>query len=364
MSSEKIRVGITHGDTNSVGYELILKAFSNSALSELCIPIVYGSQKVANYHKRVMELSTDFRMVESASEAVSGHLNMLTCFEQEIKVELGHPTEESGVAALLSLQAAVDDWRNGLIDVIVTCPINKKNVFSSDFQFVGHTEYLESAVGEAGSALMVLLNDVMRVALVTMHKPLKDIASSISQELIEQKIQLFNECLLKDFTISIPRIAVLSLNPHCGDDGLLGDEEQNVIIPAISAMRAKGYQCFGPYSADGFFGSGMYRHFDGILSMYHDQGLAPFKALSMSNGVNYTAGLPLVRTSPDHGTAFDIAGKGLADENSFRQAIYAAIDIFKNRKMEAEISVNPLRIVTQERDSKTYSMRNAANQII
>ena len=363
MNNHKIRVGITHGDTNSVGYELILKAFADPALSELCIPVLYGSPKVAAYHKKVLELPTEFTLIDSASEAVGGRLNMIACFNQDVKVEFGQPTQESGTAALMSLQAAVEDWQNDLIDVIVTAPINKKNVYGGDFQFVGHTEYLENAVGSEGDALMILMNEVMKVALVTMHKPLKDVASIITTELIEHKIEVFHESLLKDFTISIPRIAVLSLNPHCGDDGLLGEEEQNIIVPAIRNMREKGFQCFGPYSADGFFGSGLFKHFDGVLAMYHDQGLAPFKALSMSDGVNYTAGLPLVRTSPDHGTAFDIAGKGEADENSFRQAMYAAMDIFRSRQREEEISANPLKIVAQERDSKTYSMRNGGNQI-
>ena len=363
MENNKIRVGITHGDTNAVGYELILKAFSDQALSELCVPILYGSQKVAAFHRKTLGLETNFTLVPSAAEAQSGRLNMVSCSDEEIKIELGQPTPESGRAAMLSLQKALEDYHNGNIDVLVTCPINKKNIYSEEFHFIGHTDYLEHEAEEGKEALMILMNQVLRVALVTTHIPLKDVAESITQEKIEKKIAIFNECLHRDFTISIPRIAVLSLNPHNGDDGLLGMEEKEVIIPAIEAMRAKDVQCFGPYSADGFFGAGLYKHFDGVLAMYHDQGLAPFKALSMSDGVNYTAGLPIIRTSPDHGTAFDIAGQGKADENSFRQAIYTAIDVWRNRCRQKKAEAHPLKIVPPERDSKAYSQRNTQPEI-
>jgi 4-hydroxythreonine-4-phosphate dehydrogenase len=363
MEKNKIRVGITHGDTNGVGYELILKTFGDPAMCDLCVPIVYGSAKVATFHRRAIGSETNFTVVSSPGAAQRGRLNMISVFDDEIKVDLGVPTEESGHAALLSLQRAVADYENGDIDVLVTAPINKKNIRTTDFPFVGHTEYLENALGEGQEALMMLMNRVLRVALVTMHRPVKDVSVSITQDAIERKIDILNESLKTDFTISIPRIAVLGLNPHNGDDGLVGEEEQTVIKPAIDTMREKGVQCFGPYSADGFFGAGQYRHFDAVLAMYHDQGLAPFKALSMDDGVNFTAGLPVVRTSPDHGTAFDIAGKGVADENSFREAVYAAIDIYRNREREDEATANPLKIVAQERDSKTYSQRNAGNQI-
>lgn len=358
MEKNKIRVGITHGDTNGIGYEVILKAFSNPALAEMCVPIVYGSPRVATFHRKALNLTTNFTTLSDADEAESGRLNMVPCFDEEIKVELGRPTEESGRAAYLSLRKAVEDYRDDKIDVIVTCPISKKNILSDDFHFVGHTDFLEHEFGEAGDALMILMNSVMKVALVTTHLPLKDVAAAITKEKIERKIDIFRRSLHEDFTISIPRIAVLSLNPHNGDDGLLGSEEKEIITPAIQSMREKGIECFGPYPADGFFGAGLYDHFDGVLAMYHDQGLAPFKALSMSDGVNYTAGLPIVRTSPDHGTAFDIAGKGVADENSFRQALYTAIDIFANRQIEEEVTANPLKIVAQEKDSKTYAQRN------
>jgi len=359
MEDEKIRVGITHGDINGIGYELILKAFADQALCNLCIPVLYGSIKVANFHRKVLNLATEYTVVNSAKDAVCGRLNMISCFENEVKMEMGTPTEESGRAAYLSLEKAIEDYHHGDIDVLVTCPISKHNIYSDDFHFIGHTDYLEHVAGEGQEALMILMNSMMRVALVTTHLPLKDIPSAITQEKIERKIDIFNRCLRTDFTISIPRIAVLSLNPHSGDNGLLGSEEKEIIVPAIQSMREKDVQCFGPYSADGFFGAGLYTHFDGILAMYHDQGLAPFKALSMSDGVNFTAGLPIVRTSPDHGTAFDIVGKGIADENSFRQAIYSAIDIFQNRRRQEKASANPLKILPPERDNHNYTHRNS-----
>lgn len=363
MENENIRIGITPGDTNAIGYELILKAFSNPALSELCVPIVYGAPKVANFYRKTLKVDTPFTLINSATEAEGGRLNLISCTNNEAKVEPGVPTEESGRDAMLSLQQAIADYRNHLIDVLVTCPIDKKNIFSDEFNFIGHTDYLEHEVGDGEEALMILMNGVMKVALVTTHLPLKDIPNAITQDKIERKIQIFNDCLKRDFTISIPRIAVLSLNPHNGDGGLLGTEEDSTVKPAINAMREQGIQCFGPYSADGFFGAGQYHHFDGVLAMYHDQGLAPFKALSMEDGVNFTAGLPIIRTSPDHGTAFDIAGKGEADENSFRQAIYTAIDIWRNRLHQQEAEINPLKIISPERDSKAYTQRTTQNDI-
>lgn len=363
MENGKIRVGITHGDTNGVGYELILKAFADPSLAELCLPIVYGSPKVATYHRKLLQSQTNFTLIQSPEEAVPGMLNMITCFDEEIEVNIGHPTPESGRAAMLSLNKALEDYQAGLIDVIVTCPINKKNIQSEQFHFIGHTEYFEEKAGEGHEALMMMMNSQLKVALVTTHLPMKDIASVITQERVEKKLQIFNDSLKNDFLISIPRIAVLSLNPHNGEEGLLGREEQEVIQPAIEAMRQKGVQCFGPYPADGFFGASLYTHFDGVLAMYHDQGLAPFKTLSMSDGVNFTAGLPIVRTSPDHGTAYDIAGKGEADENSFRQAIYMAIDIWRNRRRNEQAGAHPLKIIQPERDNKSYAQRNQQTQV-
>ena len=339
----KIRVGITHGDINGIGYEVILKSFSDPAMLDLCTPIVYGSPKVATYHRKAMDIQTSFTIINNADDAQDGKLNILSCTEDELKVELTKATPEAGKAALDALERALKDYREGDIDVLVTAPINKHTIQSDSFHFPGHTEYIEERVGDDNKALMILLKDDFRVALVTGHIPVKDIAATITKELIMEKMEIFHRSLKQDFGIGCPRIAVFSLNPHAGDNGVIGTEEAEVIIPAMKEMIAKGVQCFGPYPADGFMGSGNFCHFDGILAMYHDQGLAPFKALAMDEGVNYTAGLPIVRTSPAHGTAYDIAGQGIASESSFRQAIYLALDVYRNRMMEAEIHARPLR---------------------
>lgn len=341
--NRKIRVGITHGDINGVGYEVILKAFADSTMFDLCTPIVYGSPKVAAYHRKAVELQTSFSIINTAEEAQEGKLSILACTEDELKVELSKPSAEAGKAALDALERALADYKEGLIDVLVTAPINKHSIQSDEFHFPGHTEYIEERVGEGEKALMILMKDDFRVALVTGHLPVKDISAALTKELIMEKMDIFNRSLKQDFNIGCPRIAVFSLNPHAGDNGLLGTEETEVIIPAMKEMQAKGVQCFGPYPADGFMGSGNFTHFDGILAMYHDQGLAPFKALAMDEGVNYTAGLPIVRTSPAHGTAYDIAGQGVATEDSFRQAIYTAIDVYRNRAIEKQIHARPLR---------------------
>lgn len=343
MENRKIRVGITHGDINGVGYEVILKTFSDPTMLELCTPVVYGSPKVAAYHRKAMEIQTSFSIVNSAEEVQDGRVNVVNCIEEELKVELTKPTPEAGKTALAALERALADYREGLFDVLVTAPINKHTIQSDAFHFPGHTEYIEERVGEGKKALMILLKGDFRVALVTGHVPVRDIAGELTKELIMEKMEIFHRSLKKDFGIDNPRIAVFSLNPHAGDNGLLGTEEQEVIIPAMKEMIARGVQCFGPYPADGFMGSGNYTHFDGILAMYHDQGLAPFKALAMDEGVNFTAGLPIVRTSPAHGTAYDIAGKGIASEDSFRQSVYVAMDVFRNRAWEKEISARPLR---------------------
>ena len=342
-NKRKIRVGITHGDINGVGYEVILKTFSDSTMLELCTPIVYGSPKVAAYHRKAMDIPTNFSIINSAEGAMDDRLNILNCTEDELKVELTKPTPEAGKAALSALEKALEDYRKGLIDVLVTAPINKHTIQSDTFHFPGHTEYIEERVGDDRKALMILMKDDFRVALVTGHIPVKDIATTITKELIMEKLSIFHRSLKRDFCMDSPRIAVFSLNPHAGDNGLIGTEESEVIIPAMEEMIAKGVQCFGPYPADGFMGSGNFTHFDGILAMYHDQGLSPFKVMAMDEGVNFTAGLPIVRTSPAHGTAYDIAGQGIASESSFRQAIYTAIDVFRNRLIEEEIHARPLR---------------------
>ena len=343
MEDNKIRIGITQGDINGVGYEVILKTFSDPTMLELCTPIIYGSPKVAAYHRKALDIQANFSIVNSATEAGYNRLSVVNCTDDEVKVEFSKPDPEAGKAALGALERAIEEYREGLIDVIVTAPINKHTIQSEEFSFPGHTEYIEERLGNGDKSLMILMKNDFRVALVTTHIPVREIATTITKELIQEKLMIFHRCLKQDFGIGAPRIAVLSLNPHAGDGGLLGMEEQEVIIPAMKEMEEKGILCYGPYAADGFMGSGNYTHFDGILAMYHDQGLAPFKTLAMDAGVNFTAGLPYVRTSPDHGTAFDIAGTGKADEQSMREAIYLALDIERNRRRYAEFSANPLK---------------------
>lgn len=343
MENTRIKIGITQGDINGVGYEVILKTFSEPMMLELCTPVIYGSPKVAAYHRKALELSTNFSIINSAADAADNRLNIVNCIDEEVKVEFSKPDVEAGKAALNALEKAIEEYREGLIDVMVTAPINKHTIQSEEFAFPGHTEYIEQKLGEGRKALMILLKNDFRVALVTGHIPVSQIASTLTKELIEEKLAIFNQSLKLDFGISAPRIAVLALNPHAGDGGLLGTEEQEVIIPALQEMSAKGILCYGPYPADGFMGSGNFAAFDGVLAMYHDQGLAPFKALAMDEGVNYTAGLPVVRTSPAHGTAYDIAGKGIASEDSFRQAVYVAIDVFRNRVRDKELHARPLK---------------------
>lgn len=362
MENNKIRVGITHGDLNGIGYEVILKIFADPAMAELCVPVLYGSPKALAYHRKALEINANYQIVNSPDEFVEDKLNVVACMEDEVKIEFGKPSPESGKAALVALERALNDYREGVIDVLVTAPINKHSIQGDDFRFPGHTEYIQERVGEGNEALMILMNDMLRVALVTTHLPLKDIAQAVTREAIERKVRIFQQSLKRDFGYSNPRIAVLALNPHAGEDGLLGTEEQDVIAPAIAAMEGEGVLCFGPFAADGFFGSRAYEHYDGVLAMYHDQGLAPFKALAMSDGVNFTAGLPIVRTSPSHGTAYDIAGQGVADPSSFRQAIYTAIDVLRNRKRYDENHANPLRKQYHERRDDSDKLKLNASE--
>ena len=355
--NRKIRVAITHGDTNGIGYEVILKTFADPEMFELCTPIIYGSPKVAAYHKKLLGLNTQFNIIDNAAEAKDGRLNMLATFDDEVKVEFGESSAIAGEAALKALDRAMTDFRSEYYDVLVTAPINKKNIQSDLFHFHGHTEYIEDCVGEGNKALMILTNGSLRVARVTTHLALEDVAEAITKDRIVEKATILQKSLKRDFRITNPRIAVLALNPHAGDAGVIGDEEQTTIIPAIDELAEKGIQAFGPYPADGFFGSGQYDKFDAVLAMYHDQGLAPFKALAVEDGVNYTAGLPIVRTSPDHGTAYDIAGKCVADENSFRQAVYMAIDIFRNRNDYDEAYENPLPKLYHEKKDDSEKVR-------
>jgi 4-hydroxythreonine-4-phosphate dehydrogenase len=360
MEQQKmIRVAITQGDTNGVGCEVILKTFADAGMFELCTPIIYGSPKVIAYHRKALNLETNFSIINRAEEARDGRLNVLTCFDEEVKIELGQPSEEAGQAALKALERAMSDYQAGLFDVLVTAPINKATIQSPNFHFPGHTEYIEKKVGEGNKALMILMNESLRVALVTTHLPIKEISKAITKEAIIEKATIFHKSLKRDFRISSPRIAVLSLNPHAGDNGLLGSEEKEIILPAIEELEKQGIQAFGPFAADGFFGSNNYDHFDGVLAMYHDQGLAPFKTIALDSGVNFTAGLPIVRTSPDHGTAYDIAGQGKSDENSFRQAVYTAIDVFRNRQEYDKPLENPLPKLFHEKRDDSEKVRFA-----
>lgn len=351
-SSPRLRVGITHGDFNGVGYEVILKMLDDPRILELCTPVVYGSAKIAAYYRKGLELAFNipFNQIQQASQARTDAVNIVNVIGQEAHIAPGESTPEAGEAAFIALERAVADLKEGTIDVLLTAPINKANIQSDTFRFAGHTEYLASACGDGAEPLMILFNDRIRVALVTTHLPLAKIAEAITEDAIVAKLQLFNQSLTADFAIVKPRIAVLSLNPHAGDGGLLGAEEKEIIAPAIERARNQlKIHAFGPYPADGFFGNGLYTKFDGVLAMYHDQGLAPFKTLAMESGVNFTAGLPYVRTSPDHGTGYDIAGKGVASEASMRAALYAAIDIFRSRRTHEEMTASPLPKLYHER---------------
>ncbi|MCC8118494.1 MAG: 4-hydroxythreonine-4-phosphate dehydrogenase PdxA [Bacteroidales bacterium] len=339
-----IRVGITHGDINGIGYEVILKMLGDERILELCTPVIYGSAKIAGFYRKMLDLpSVPLKQVENGESIVDGANNIINVIGEDVKVEPGVASEIAGQAAFASLERATADLKAGLIDVLVTAPINKHNIQSENFQFPGHTEYLEATIGDGNKALMVLCNDTVRVALVTTHLPIKDVPAAITKEAIIEKLRIFQRALARDYGIDAPRIAVLSLNPHAGEDGLLGTEEQEIISPAIEEAKAEGILAFGPYAADGFFGAGRFVKFDGVLAMYHDQGLAPFKTLAMDSGVNYTAGLPYVRTSPDHGTGYDIAGHGEASPDSLREALHLALDIFRNRQKEDECHRRPLR---------------------
>lgn len=345
MSANKTIIAITHGDMNGIAYEVILKTLAEPRVYEEFTPVIYGSSKAAGFYRKLYDIQgINLNIINNIEEAHAKKINIINCTGDEIKVEPGKSTEEAGKAALAALEKASEDMKKGLIDAIVTAPINKKNIQSDQFHFPGHTEYLEEKFGEGNTALMLLVNDVMRIAVVTGHIPVNKVASSITPEKILDKLRVLNSSLKKDFTIIRPRIAVLGLNPHAGDEGLIGNEEETIIKPALKEAEKEGILCFGPYPADGFFGSGNFNKFDGILAMYHDQGLIPFKAVSMDSGVNFTAGLSIIRTSPAHGTAYDLAGQNMASEESFRQALFMAYDILQNRILDKEIHANPLKV--------------------
>lgn len=353
----KPRIGITHGDTNGIGYEVILKTLEDQRILELCTPILYGSGRMAAYHRKGMNLpAVAFTTRDDASEAVEGETTLINVVPDDVKIDFGQATEAAGHAAFASLSRAAADLRDGKIDALVTAPINKHSIQSDEFHFPGHTEYLAAVAGDDADPLMILTAGTLRVALATTHIPISQVAPSLTRELVESKIRALDKSLRRDFGIVRPRIAILALNPHAGEAGLLGSEESEVISPAIFNAASDKIGAYGPYAADGFFGSGQWKHFDGVLAMYHDQGLAPFKTIAMDAGVNFTAGLPFVRTSPDHGTGYDIAGKGLASPDSFRAAIYEAIDIARRRAAHEERTANPLKKHYHERSRHDASI--------
>ncbi|MFV0344828.1 MAG: 4-hydroxythreonine-4-phosphate dehydrogenase PdxA [Bacteroidales bacterium] len=340
---KKIRVGITPGDINGIGYEVVLKTLEDTRLLELCTPIIYGSSKVASYFKDVLDYKQIYiNSINSANYSDSNKINLVNVNDATIKVELGKMTEDGGKASFESLESAVSDLKSGLIDVVVTAPISKENIQRSGFKYSGHTEYFADSFGSR-SFTMLMVSNSLKIGFVTSHVPLKDVSELISKDLIKEKLQILSDTLLRDFAKRKGRIAVLSLNPHCGENGVLGSEEQEIIIPAIKEAANMGINVHGPYAADGFFGSAVYKKFDAVLAMYHDQGLPVFKLLDFESGVNYTAGLEIIRTSPVHGTAFDKAGKNEADESSFRSALYLAIDIHRNRAVYDELVANPVK---------------------
>ena len=347
MSEPKIRIGITQGDFNGIGYEVILKALSDPRMCELCTPVLYGSAKVAAYYKKQIEGAENFgfNSIRTASEANPKRVNLIDCTEGDLRIEPGAMTAAAGQSSVAALRMAAADLKAGAIDAVVTAPICKENVQGESFPFTGHTEFFAAEFG--GEPLMMMCSDVLKVGLVTIHIPLSEVAASITGAGIVAKLRALQQSLVRDFSIRGPKIAVLSLNPHAGDGGLIGREEAEIIVPAVQAASCEGILAFGPFAADGFFASGAYTRYDAVLAMYHDQGLAPFKALS-AGGVNFTAGLPVVRTSPAHGVGFDIAGQGRADESAMREAIYMAVDICRSRRIWAEISANPLRKFKRE----------------
>ncbi len=352
--SEKFKIGISVGDINGIGLEIILKTLADSRIYDYCMPIVYGHTKLASFYRRTTQLEElNFFVIDHPGELIGkkDHKkpNMINCWEEDIKIEPGLVNADLGKYSFTSLERATNDLQSGAIDALVTAPINKDNIQSDQFNFPGHTEYLQERDGAAES-LMFLVSDTLRVGVVTGHIPLVKVAESITSEKILAKLKLMDASLRNDFWIRRPKIAVLGLNPHASDNGLIGDEEQKVITPAIEEARNNDLMVFGPYAADGFFANGTYLQFDGVLAMYHDQGLIPFKQIAFESGVNFTAGLNFVRTSPDHGTAYDIAGKNLASEISFREALFTAIHIVKHRRETAELEENPLLITKLSRD--------------
>lgn len=356
----KITIGISCGDINGIGLEVILKALAFKNASSAFTTIVYGSTKVLAYHKNIIsQENVQFNTIEQAEEAQPGHFNVINCWQDNVNITLGKPTDVGGKCAYVALQRAVQDLKNGAIDALVTAPINKKAMQMANFPFVGHTEFLAAEL-KAKDSLMLMVSDNLRVGLVTNHLAIRDVAAAITKERVLRKILIMAETLKIDFNVGRPTIAVLGLNPHAGDEGAIGKEDDAIIRPAIEEAKARGVLVFGPFPADGFFGSGQFSKFDGILAMYHDQGLVPFKTLSFGAGVNYTAGLATVRTSPDHGTAYDIAGKGEADETSLIKAMFLAADVVHNRSEYLDMHANSL----ERRKHKTLVSETGDDEVL
>lgn len=339
--AENIIVGISIGDLNGIGSEVVLKTFEDSRILELCTPVIFANVKVLSFIKKTLELTAPLHGIDKLDQMVLGKINVLNIWREGVDLNFGVNDSTIGKYAIQSFVAATKALKENQIDVLVTAPINKYNIQSEDFKFPGHTDYLDKEL--EGNALMLMVQDNLRVGLLTDHIPVNEVAKHLTEKLITQKIETIKLALTQDFGINKPKIAVLALNPHAGDNGVIGKEDDEILKPAIKKLYAKGTLVFGPYAADGFFGSNQYEKYDAVIATYHDQGLIPFKTLSFGNGVNYTAGLNKIRTSPDHGTAYEIAGKGIADYNSFKEAVYTAIDIYNFRNQYQEISKNPLK---------------------
>lgn len=343
---DKIIVGISVGDLNGVGSEVVLKAFEDSRMLEFCTPVIFASVKTLSFVKKELDININFHGIDAVNQIVHGKVNVLNVWKETAEIRFGEESAEAGSYALKSLEAAVNALKSDAVDVLVTAPINKNTIQSDTFRFPGHTDYLAQQLG--GESLMFMVSDNLKVGLLTDHVPIKDAAGRITESLIEKKISLIHNALKQDFGIAVPKIAVLGINPHVGDNGVIGDEDDKVLRPAVQKINEAGKIVYGPYSADSFFGSGNYKNFDAVVAAYHDQGLIPFKTIAFGSGVNYTAGLNKVRTSPDHGTAFDIAGKNQADCTSFKEAVFTAIAIFQKRNEYREITQNPLQIIPKK----------------
>ncbi len=340
--AENIIVGISIGDLNGIGSEVVLKTLEDNRILELCTPVIFANVKILSYLKKIYNLTLNFHGIDSLDQILIGKINVLNVWKETVNIQFGTNDNEVGEFAIKSFMAATKSLKENKIDVLITAPINKYNIQSDTFKFPGHTDYLAKEFNE--EALMFMVHDKLRVGLLTDHLPVNEVAKHLNEKLIEKKVTLVHNSLKQDFGISKPKIAVLGLNPHCGDNGVIGKEDDQILKPALLKIYQSGVLVFGPFAADSFFGSNQYLNYDAVLAVYHDQGLIPFKTLSFGNGVNFTAGLSKIRTSPDHGTAYDIAGKGAANADSFREALYVAIDIFHNRNMHKELTENPLKV--------------------